>query len=96
MLISFTSTDNFAVGAMKVSLQSVNFLLPIIKISEFSECVGWVPWRAALGISSGGGGYVMEYIFFVMFSVGVPPFRYSLFTITHNFTRLFSLHVPAS
>ncbi|KAH8705747.1 putative voltage-gated chloride channel [Talaromyces proteolyticus] len=36
---------------------------------DFSQCIGWVPWRTALGISSRGGGYVMEYFFFVMFSV---------------------------
>ena len=34
-----------------------------------AQCQDWTPWRTALGISSAGGGYVVEYIFFVLFSV---------------------------
>jgi hypothetical protein len=29
-------------------------------------------WSQALGIESPGGGYIAEYIFFIMFSVGLP------------------------
>lgn len=63
-------------------LTSVGLLILILRASEFSECVGWVPWRAALGISSSGGGYVMEYIFFVMFSVRAIFLLYLLQSLT--------------
>ncbi|KAL1985067.1 hypothetical protein VTN96DRAFT_8302 [Rasamsonia emersonii] len=36
---------------------------------EFSQCIGWTSWSRALGINSAGGAYVVEYIFFVVFSV---------------------------
>ena len=34
-----------------------------------AHCQDWTPWRIAMGISSTGGGYVVEYILFVLFSV---------------------------
>ena len=37
--------------------------------SEFSQCQDWMPWRQALRIPSTGGGYVVEYIFYILFSV---------------------------
>jgi len=43
---------------------------------DLSECIDWTPWRKALGIVSYGGGYVVEYIFFILYSVCVsylPP-----------------------
>ncbi|KAL9603500.1 MAG: hypothetical protein Q9219_001187 [cf. Caloplaca sp. 3 TL-2023] len=36
---------------------------------EWSQCQGWTPWGAAMRINSSGGMYVIEYIFFVLFSV---------------------------
>ncbi len=38
-----------------------------------ANCRGWTPWAAALGISSESGKWVIEYFFFVMFSVCPPP-----------------------
>lgn len=37
--------------------------------SEYSQCKDWHPWSSALGIHSVGGSWVVEYIFFVVFSV---------------------------
>lgn len=37
--------------------------------SELSECHDWHPWGNALGIGPVGGKWVVEYIFFVLFSV---------------------------
>lgn len=37
--------------------------------SEYAKCNGWHPWNVAMGIRSVGGGWVVEYIFFVLFSV---------------------------
>lgn len=39
---------------------------------EWSKCVGWRPWAAALGISSAGGKWFIEYFFFALFSVHRP------------------------
>ncbi|KAL2004279.1 hypothetical protein VTN02DRAFT_4004 [Thermoascus thermophilus] len=36
---------------------------------DLSECQDWTPWRKALGVASKAGGYVVEYIFFVLYSV---------------------------
>lgn len=36
---------------------------------EWSKCVGWKPWGAALGITSAGGVWFIEYLFFLLFSV---------------------------
>ncbi|QGA19635.1 hypothetical protein EYB26_007324 [Talaromyces marneffei] len=36
---------------------------------DFSECSGWIPWRKAFMVASAGGGYVLEYILFIMFAV---------------------------
>ncbi|PCG93230.1 Cystathionine beta-synthase, core [Penicillium occitanis (nom. inval.)] len=36
---------------------------------DFSECSGWIPWRKAFRVTSAGGGYVVEYIFFIIFAV---------------------------
>jgi len=37
--------------------------------TELAQCQGWLFWSQALGIESAGGGYIVEYIFFIMFSV---------------------------
>ena len=36
---------------------------------SLAQCQDWVPWRTALGLSSAGGGYIVEYILFVLFAV---------------------------
>jgi chloride channel 3/4/5 len=36
---------------------------------DLSDCQGWTPWRTALGIKSNGGGYVVEYLFYTLYSV---------------------------
>ncbi|PKY01382.1 voltage-gated chloride channel [Aspergillus campestris IBT 28561] len=36
---------------------------------DFSKCLDWVPWREALGVSSPGGGFAVEYIFFILYSI---------------------------
>lgn len=37
--------------------------------SEYAKCNDWHPWSRAMGIHSVGGGWIVEYIFFVLFSV---------------------------
>ncbi|OAG04305.1 uncharacterized protein CC84DRAFT_1206025 [Paraphaeosphaeria sporulosa] len=37
--------------------------------SEYAKCNDWHPWSTAMGIRSVGGGWIVEYIFFVLFSV---------------------------
>lgn len=34
-----------------------------------AKCIGWKPWAAALGISSAGGKWFIEYFFFLLLSV---------------------------
>ncbi|OJJ47112.1 hypothetical protein ASPZODRAFT_132055 [Penicilliopsis zonata CBS 506.65] len=36
---------------------------------DLNECLDWTPWRKALGANSTGGGYSVEYLFYVLFSV---------------------------
>ena len=35
---------------------------------DLTQCTDWKPWRAALHIPSVGGGYVVELIFYILFS----------------------------
>ncbi|KAL1606452.1 chloride channel [Paraconiothyrium brasiliense] len=37
--------------------------------TEYAKCNDWHPWSTAMGIRSVGGGWIVEYIFFVLFSV---------------------------
>lgn len=37
--------------------------------TTYAECPDWRSWGGVMGITSKGGGYVVEYIFFVVFSV---------------------------
>ncbi|PVI06440.1 hypothetical protein DM02DRAFT_610011 [Periconia macrospinosa] len=37
--------------------------------TELSQCHDWHPWSSALGIDSNAGGWIVEYIFFIGFSV---------------------------
>jgi chloride channel 3/4/5 len=39
---------------------------------EWAQCADWTPWRDALRISNAAGGYIVEYIFFILFSVSSP------------------------
>ncbi|OJZ91867.1 hypothetical protein ASPFODRAFT_176054 [Aspergillus luchuensis CBS 106.47] len=39
---------------------------------DISDCLDWTPWRKALGVSSRGGGYALEYIFYILYSVLQP------------------------
>ncbi|KAI0165867.1 chloride channel [Xylariaceae sp. FL1272] len=34
-----------------------------------AKCLGWKPWAAALGVSSTGGKWFLEYFFFIIFSI---------------------------
>jgi chloride channel 3/4/5 len=36
---------------------------------ESSKCRDWVPWSLALHVTSGAGRWIMEYFFFILFSV---------------------------
>jgi chloride channel 3/4/5 len=36
---------------------------------EHSQCRGWRPWGAALGVTGAGGKWFIEYFFFILFSV---------------------------
>ncbi|RMZ91527.1 hypothetical protein DV736_g1259, partial [Chaetothyriales sp. CBS 134916] len=36
---------------------------------DISQCQDWTPWKTALQLSSAGGGYAVEYLFFVIFAV---------------------------
>jgi hypothetical protein len=50
-------------------IRQVEYVL-IIRV-ELAQCEGWMFWSQALGIESAGGGYIVEYIFFIMFSVSI-------------------------
>ncbi|KAG2413299.1 hypothetical protein HFD88_002488 [Aspergillus terreus] len=34
-----------------------------------SQCLDWTPWRKAFGVTSSGGGFAVEYIFYILYSV---------------------------
>ncbi|RVX74598.1 hypothetical protein B0A52_01724 [Exophiala mesophila] len=36
---------------------------------DYSQCLDWTPWPKAMGIRSTGGGYIISYIFFILFSI---------------------------
>ncbi|KAJ5112650.1 hypothetical protein N7532_000695 [Penicillium argentinense] len=38
-------------------------------LDDQSKCLDWTPWGNALGASSAGGKYTVEYLFFIVFSV---------------------------
>ena len=40
--------------------------------SELQECSDWSSWGEAMGIGSVGGRWIVEYIFFVLYSVSIP------------------------
>lgn len=41
---------------------------------EWSQCQDWVPWSVALHVKSTGGVWFVEYLFFIVYSVGAPLF----------------------
>lgn len=49
--------------------------------TELSQCHDWHPWSNALGVASRGGSWVIEYLFFIVFSVS-PPSYYGLPVLT--------------
>ena len=40
-------------------------------LPELAQCQGWVFWSGAVGVSSDSTSFVVEYIFFGLFSVGL-------------------------
>jgi chloride channel 3/4/5 len=51
--------------------------------SEYSQCHDWHPWSRALGINSIGGAWIVEYIFFVLFSVSRKCQMYLMMILTY-------------
>ncbi|KAF2187313.1 hypothetical protein K469DRAFT_705006 [Zopfia rhizophila CBS 207.26] len=51
--------------------------------SEYSHCHDWHPWSSALGVKSVGGGWIVEYIFFISFSI---LFAACASVLVHNFS----------
>ena len=39
--------------------------------SEWSQCQDWVPWSKALHATSNAGKWIIEYIFFILYSVSI-------------------------
>lgn len=37
--------------------------------NSLAECADWTTWSTAMGVGNPGGSYIIEYIFFVLFSV---------------------------
>ena len=60
--------------------------------NTFAECADWNTWAAAMGVGNKAGSYIIEYIFFILFSVRLPN---PITEIIANFTRSSSPHVPA-
>lgn len=62
--------------------------------ADLSQCLDWTPWRKALGVISSGGGFTVEYIFYILYSVLFPSLSsHAPFNNTH---RSFSLFVLVS
>ena len=57
----------------------------------------WTPWRKAFGIKSAGGGYTVEYIFYVLYSVSLALviFSHVWSDVNMNF-RFYLLSAPVS
>ena len=41
-------------------------------LEDMSQCQDWQRWSSVLRVKSQGGGYPVEYLFFVLFSVSAP------------------------
>lgn len=61
---------------------------------DASQCSGWRSWASVLHVTSAAGSYIVEWIFFLMFSVGLPSPNSS--SEHHSLTRIrsFLLCVP--
>lgn len=59
----------------------------LMENAEFAQCHDWSPWSSTLGVTAKGGSWIIEYIFFVAFSVG----RVSLASRTSSLTLLGSI-----
>ena len=44
-------------------------------LSAFSQCQDWTPWSTALQVRPIAGQYIVEYIFFIIFSVCPYPYH---------------------
>lgn len=56
--------------------------IELMNLADLSECLDWIPWRKALGVNSKGGGYTVEYIFYVLYSVTTPVSLFSKILLT--------------
>jgi chloride channel 3/4/5 len=52
----------------QLHLGFIRLLTPL----EWSQCQGWTSWSTALHVTSKGGSFIIEYIFFVIYSVCSP------------------------
>lgn len=59
---------------------------------EWSQCKDWVPWSTALHITSTGGKWFMEYVFFIAYSVS-HPVRACLLVIHHVLNLSWADHI---
>ena len=41
--------------------------------NTYAECADWRTWATAMGMGNKVGSYIVEYIFFIIFSVGASP-----------------------
>ena len=58
-----------------------------------SDCQDWTFWGDAMRIGNGGGRYVIEYIFFVIFSVGIAAWVSVACLITGSRSSLLRVRV---
>jgi len=38
-------------------------------MADMSKCLDWTPWSKALNVNSKGGGFTIEYMFYIFYSV---------------------------
>lgn len=50
--------------------------------AELAQCRGWVFWSGIFGASTAGGSYMIEYVFFILFSVVWKCWTISLASLT--------------
>ena len=71
--VDFTSIKASVAGDMEARISGPSCEHSLTTISDSSQCHHWIPWRKALNVKSQGGGYVVEYLFFVLYSVCMCP-----------------------
>ncbi|KAH8424713.1 chloride channel protein [Aspergillus melleus] len=54
--------------AAAVKVPSQHMLISYFK-PDLSKCIDWTPWGKAFGVTSKGGGFAVEYIFYILYSV---------------------------